>query len=360
MESSRHNFGESSGKKPFVSVICPIRNEEDYIFQCLESLVNQSYDPHNMEILVMDGMSDDQTRKIVHKYEEEYSNIHLVDNPKRYVSSALNIGIRQARGKYIIRMDGHAKAALDFVEKSIAALQNNEADCAGGPIISLNDTETGKAIALAMSSPFGVGNSRFRTSVDKQCYVDTLAFPAFKREVFSKVGLFDEEMVRCQDDEFNFRIRKFGGKILLTPEIKSCYYPRGGFKKLWRQYFGYGLWKIRVWQKHFWKMQLRHFFPVGFVLSLLLPLILSFFIPGAYRISIGILGLYFAASILAAGLIRRRNREVSFFKILLSFYILHFSYGIGFLWGLIKFAHHWFDKETYPTLAPAPEQRLEY
>lgn len=359
MEPSQPIFGGSSGEKPFVSVICPIRNEENYISQCLESLVNQTYDPYNMEILVVDGMSDDRTREIVREFAANYPQVRLLDNPKRYVPSALNIGIRQAWGEYIIRMDGHAKAAPDFVEKSIAALENNEADCAGGPIISVNDTETGKAIALAMSSSFGVGNSRFRTSVDKPCYVDTLAFPAFKREVFSKVGLFDEEMVRCQDDEFNFRIRKFGGKILLTPEIKSWYYPRGGFKKLWKQYFGYGLWKIRVVQKHFWKMQVRHFFPAGFVLSLLLPLILSFFIPGAYRVSIGIAGLYIAPSVLAAGLTWRRNKEVSFFKVLFSFYILHFSYGIGFLWGLIKFAPRWFEKETYPTLAPQ-EQRLEY
>lgn len=355
MERSQHIFSSGLEEKPLVSVICPIRNEEGYISQCLESLANQPYDPHKLEILVVDGMSDDQTREIVQQYAEKYPNIRLLDNPKRFVPFALNIGIRQARGKYIIRMDGHAKAAADFVEKSIAALENNEADCVGGPITSVNDSETGKAIALGMSSPFGVGNSRFRTSVDKPCYVDTLAFPAFKREVFLKIGLFDEEMVRCQDDEFNFRIRKSGGKILLTPEIKSWYYPRAGFKKLWKQYFGYGLWKIRVLQKHFWKMQLRHFFPAGFVLSLLLPLILSFFIPGAYRVSIGIAGLYIAASVLAAGLTWRRNREVSPFKILLSFYILHFSYGIGFLWGLIKFAPRWFERETYPTLAPAQE-----
>lgn len=331
-----------------VSIICPIRNEEKYIGACLQSLVEQSFDADKIEILVVDGMSDDRTREIAHEFQAEYPNIKLIDNPKRIVPAALNLGISQAVGKYILRMDGHAKAAPDYVEQCVKALESNSVDGVGGPIISVNDSETGKAIALAMSSPFGVGNSRFRTSDDQECFVDSVAFPGYKKEIFDKVGRFDEELVRCQDDEFNFRIRHFEGKILLTPGIKSWYYPRSGFKKLWKQYFGYGFWKVRILQKHFWMMRIRHFVPAAFVISLLFSLVLGSFVPLGLWLFATMLGVYLITSATAALITKKRNRSVAFGKILLSFYILHFAYGTGFLCGLLRFAPRWFTAESSP------------
>ena len=162
--------------EPTVSIICPIRNEEKYITECLAALLNQTFKSEQIEILVVDGMSDDGTREIVGEFESKYSNVRLIDNPKRFVPSALNIGIEKAAGSYILRMDGHAKAAPDYVEKCVATLSKNGAQGVGGPITTVDDSDTGKAISLAMSSTFGVGNSRFRTSNNKECFVDSLAF----------------------------------------------------------------------------------------------------------------------------------------------------------------------------------------
>jgi len=330
---------------PTVSIICPIRNEEQHIGDCLESLVNQTYNNDKIEILVVDGMSEDRTRDIVREFQAKYKNVLLIDNPRGIIPSALNIGVEKASGKYILRMDGHAKAALDYVEQCVVALESDRAEGVGGPITSVNNSHTGNAIALAMSSSFGVGNSRFRTSNNKECFVDSLAFTSYRREVFSKYGFFDEELVRCQDDEFNFRIRKLGGKILLTPAIKSSYYPRSGFKKLFQQYFDYGFWKVRLFQKHFWMMRLRHFIPAAFVGSLIFFLFLSLFIDTAFWLFLASFSFYVLASIIAAALTWLRKKKVTLTKVLLSFYILHFSYGSGFLWGLIRFAPRWFDKE---------------
>jgi len=331
-----------------VSVVCPVRNEERYIEACLTSLTTQTYDSARTEILVVDGMSDDATREIVRTFERQHSNVRLVDNPERIVAAGLNRGVRESRGRYILRMDGHAKAAPDYVAECVRALEENDVACVGGPIITSDSTSTGKAISLAMSSSFGVGNSRFRTSVDKECFVDTLAFPAFPREVFDRHGLFDPELVRCQDDEFNFRLRKAGGKILLTPKIHSWYYPRAQFAKLWRQYFGYGYFKVRVLQKHFWMMQPRHFVPAAFVALLIGLLVLSFVSGLSLAALLAIVGLYAGTSLVAAVAAKRRAPEVALVKVLLSFYILHFAYGTGFLWGLVRFAPRWFRREVRP------------
>ncbi|NIR71682.1 glycosyltransferase [candidate division KSB1 bacterium] len=328
-----------------MTIICPVRNEEDHISECIESLLDQTFDIKDMEILIVDGLSDDRTREVVQGFQSKYKNIKLLDNPHRIVPSALNIGIKASSGKFILRMDGHAKAAQDYVEKCIEALKRNGAECVGGPITTFNHSRTGQAISLAMSSPFGVGNSGFRTNNERECFVDSLAFPAYKREVFEKFGLFDEELVRCQDDEFNFRIRKDGGKVLLSPAIRSWYYARSSFKDVWRQYFGYGYWKVRLLQKHFRMMQARHFVPAIFVASLISSMTLTLLMRPAFWLFLLILSSYLVASLSAAILTWRCNRQVSFFRLLTSFYVLHFSYGTGFLWGLIRFAPRWFMKK---------------
>jgi len=330
---------------PTISVICPIRNEEKYIQECLEALIDQTYPSRDIEILVVDGMSDDKTREIVNDLSKKDPRIRLIDNPERLVPFALNYGIENAKGKYILRMDGHAKAQKDYIEQCVAALDRNVAECVGGPIITIDVTDTGKAISAAMSSVFGVGNSRFRTSIDEELFVDTLAFPAYKKEAFQKYGRFDVNLKRCQDDEFNFRLRKLGGKILLTPAIRSWYYARSGFGKLWKQYFGYGLYKVRVLQKHFWMMQARHFIPAGFVGTLFALMTLSFIASPFLWLFACLFSCYGMASVWAASKAVKVEKKLTFWKVLLSFYILHFSYGSGFIFGLIKFFPLWFRAE---------------
>jgi glycosyltransferase involved in cell wall biosynthesis len=317
------------------SIISPIQNEEKYIEKCLDSLVSQDYDQNKYEILVIDGMSTDTTRTIVGEYAKKFKNIKLIDNPNKTVPYALNIGIKNAKGNVIIRVDGHASINEDYLKLCEKYLRLTKAECVGGVIESINKTYIGKAIALAMSSPFGVGNVRFRTN-GKAGFVDCLAFGAYRKEVFDKIGYFDEQFIRCQDDEFNYRLRKYGGKIFLTPEIKSYYYPRSNLIKLWRQYFQYGYWKIRVLEKHFKMMQIRQFVPPVFVFSLITTGIFSLFSGYSYSVFLFIIMLYIIACFYFYLKISLKNgfRYTSFLPLI--FLILHISYGLGFLWGIIR------------------------
>ncbi|MBN1543377.1 glycosyltransferase family 2 protein [candidate division KSB1 bacterium] len=324
------------------TVICPIRNEEKTIAQCLHSLVTQEFDRKRYEILVVDGRSTDQTRDIVERMIAEYPavNMRLLDNPNATVPFALNIGLKEAKGEIIVRLDGHAFVESDYLQKCQDTLYETGADCVGGVIESLNDTVVGKSIALAMSSRFGVGNARFRTS-GKAGYVDCLAFGAYRRHIFERLGFFDTEYTRCQDDEFNYRLRKYGGKIYFTPEIKSYYYPRSSLKKLAIQYAQYGYFKVRVMQKHLKTMQLRQFIPPIFVTLLLVSAALAPFLFAALALLAGIAGLYFAAVFFFALRIGLKGGIRYFPGTATAFILLHFSYGLGFLVGLIKFHRLW-------------------
>jgi len=320
----------------FLSIISPVRNEEKYIAKCLTSLVRQDYDSQQYEILVVDGMSTDRTRDIIKEFEKKYENIKLFDNPNKTVPYALNIGLKHAKGSIIIRVDGHAVIEKDYLYQCVKYLQQTKADCVGGYIESINDAKIGKAIALAMSSSFGVGNARFRTST-KEGFVDTVAFGAYRREVFQKIGNFDEELVRNQDDEFNYRLRKYGGRIYMTSKIKAYYYPRSNIIKLWKQYFQYGMWKVRVMQKHFEVMQLRQFVPLIFLLTILGNLLLGIFIRPLLWGLLFINTIYITISLYISLKISLTHGLRYFILLPLIFAVLHFSYGLGFLWGIIKF-----------------------
>lgn len=343
---SVHGNGNGSviaAEKPFISVICPIRNEERHIVDCLRSIMNQDYDKERMEIIVVDGMSDDKTRSLVRQMRREDERIKLLDNPARIVPGAMNLGILQAGGDVIVRVDGHAMINENYLNRCIEHLEKTGADCVGGPIESINRTYVGRAIALAMSFPFGMGNSRFRTS-NYTGHVDTLAFGAYRREVFERIGMFDEELVRCQDDELNYRLRKFGGTIFMTPDIRSRYFPRASLKKLWRQFFQYGYWKVRVMQKHSHMMQPRQFVPGAFVCAMLGSIAIAPFVKALALLPIGILAAYSFSNILAS-LALSFKRGIQFMPMLpLIFFILHFGYGLGFVWGLIKFCKRWKEK----------------
>ena len=324
-----------------VTVVVPIRNEERFIGKCLDSLIRQDYPSDRIEVLVVDGRSEDASRAIVLEKSQEHNSIRLLDNSKRIAPAALNIGILNAEGDIVVRLDGHHFAASDFVSKNVACLSTPGVDCVGGPICTISQSFVGEAISKAMSCPFGVGNAYFRYS-QKEKLVDTVANPAYRREVFDRIGLFDEELVRNQDDEFNYRLRAHGGRILLSPEIRSWYVCRSSLRKLWRQYFEYGYWKVRVLQKHPRQMRWRQFVPPVFVGALLGTLALSAF--GILWPLALIAGTYLAAN-LAASLWVATRSDLRYLTILpLAFVILHISYGIGFLNGLIRFADRWGDR----------------
>jgi succinoglycan biosynthesis protein ExoA len=330
---------------PFVSFIMPERNEEFYIENSLQALAAQDYPSVHLEILIADGMSTDNTRKIIHDFAilHPQLQIRILDNPGKIVPTGMNIALLHAGGEIIIRIDGHCIIAPDYVRKCVEHIQKDGVDGVGGSMESIGETQMAKAIAICMSSSFGVGNSVFRTTSGKSMLVDTVPFPAYTRQVIERAGFYDEELVRNQDDEYNFRIRKLGGRILLADDVRSTYFSRTSLKGLWWQYYQYGYWKVRVLQKHPRQMSLRQFVPPAFVLTLfisllfaLLPLFrpLSFVVPALYLLA------NFTASLWTAS--KRGWRYLSSLPFI--FAILHLSYGLGFLIGLVKFWNHWGDK----------------
>jgi succinoglycan biosynthesis protein ExoA len=334
---------------PFVTVVMPIRNEARHIRDSLGAVLNQDYPAHRMEVLVADGMSTDATREIVRSLQGGGVEVHVVDNPGRVVPTGLNAAIRRARGDVIVRVDGHTTVAPDYVSESVAALRRSGAANVGGRMDAVSVGRVGEAVALATSSPFGVGGARFHYSQDEEL-VDTVYLGAWWRDTFDAVGLFDEEQVRNQDDEFNYRIRAHGGKVLLTPRIRSSYYNRATFRSLWRQYFQYGYWKVRVLQKHPLQMRPRQFAPPLFVLCLLVGAALAPFFSAALYAWLALLGAYALANLAASVLTARKGGWGHLPLLPAVFAVLHVGYGLGFLLGLVRYANRWGKPHNPPRL----------
>lgn len=320
-----------------VSIVIPVRNEERYVSRCLDALLQQEGLAAPLEIIVVDGLSDDRSREIVTCYTNSGQGaVRLLANPRRITSSALNIGIAAARGEVIIILGAHTVVAPDFVAESLAALGRSAADCVGGTLTTVGESDIARAIALAMSSPFGVGDARFRYS-NVEGFVDTVAFGAYRRAVFARIGLFDEELVRNQDDEFNYRLRESGGRIYLAPSIRAKYFSRSTFTRLFSQYLQYGFWKVRVAQKHPRMMQWRHFVPAAFVSALAGLGLLSLFSNSARWALAALLSVYLAASLATSTAIAAKRGWRYLPLLPLAFACLHFGYGVGFLIGLVRF-----------------------
>lgn len=331
---------------PFVSLILPIRNEADYIERSLRAVLEQDY-PGEMEILVADGMSTDDTRQIIREIARQYPQheIRILDNPGKIVPTGMNIALRQAQGEIIIRTDGHCIIAADYVRRCVEEIQRDHIDGVGGSMESIGETDAAQAIALGTSSIFGVGNSAFRTSVGKSRMVDTVPFPAYTRTIIERAGLYDEELVRNQDDEYNYRIRKLGGKIMLASGIYSKYFSRASLKGLWRQYFQYGYWKVRVLQKHPFQMSLRQFVPPVFVVSLVFSMMMLLLpVPGSRYMALIVPVLYMVFNLASSLYIATGHgwKHLKYIPIVL--FILHVGYGLGFLVGLVKFWNRWGDR----------------
>lgn len=323
-------------KLPRVSVIIAMRNEEAYIGKCLASLAEQDYPSELLEVLVIDGRSTDRSREIVRAGQGELRNLRLLDNEKKVAPVAFNMGINNAQGQIVVIISAHCYLASNYISRCVEYLARTAADCVGGPIESIGEDRNARAVALAMSSPFGVGDALFRYSHREQ-YVDTLAFGAYRREIFDRVGLFDEELVGNEDDEFNYRLRRHGGKLLLTPAIKSFYYSRPSLGALWRQYFRYGFGKVRVVQKHPGLVRLRHLIPGLFVASLLVSGVLALFIPVFALLFALIVVSYLSLSLLVSLRIASKQGWQYLPILPLAFASLHFGYGIGFLGGVAYF-----------------------
>lgn len=323
--------------EPMVTVILPVLNESEYIERCLRSLMNNTYDRQKVEILVFDGGSTDGTREIVTRLAEEDSRIRLLDNPKKFISPAFNHGIKISRGEIIIRFDGHAEASEDYIQKNVEVLQEHpEAWCVGGPVKTISNNWIGKVIASAMSCPIGVGNAYFRLG-GRDGYVDTIMYGAYRKECLLRVGPVDENLVRTEDDELHFRLRQAGGKIYISRKIRSKYFPRSSIVKLWRQYFQYGYWRIPTIMKHNQPATVRQVVPILFVLGWIVLVIGALLWQPAWYVLVAYAGLYIIGLLAGAILAIKKNGFGVGIATPIVFPILHFGYGIGSLWGFIRF-----------------------
>jgi len=316
----------------------PVRNEAGFIERAVRSVLDSDFPPEKMEVLVVDGMSDDGTREIIRRLSKLDSRVKMLDNPRRIVPTAMNIGLKAARGDFFTRIDGHAEIPTDFITKSIRCLRGHpDAWVAGGSIKTIADSYTGRAIAAAMQSPIGVGNSRFRLG-RYEGWVDTLAFGTHHKWIVDRIGTFDEELVRNQDDEFNLRVNLAGGKIWMSKDIQSTYYSRGSLSKLWRQYFQYGFWRIRTLQKHKRPAGFRQLVPLFFVSSLLMLGLAGLAWKPFWIVLTVEATLYLLALTIGASDVARKSgwRYAPLAPVI--FAILHFAYGFGSLWGIVRFS----------------------
>jgi glycosyltransferase involved in cell wall biosynthesis len=321
-------------KKITVSIVIPVYNEEKYINKCILSLLKQDYPQNQMEWIFVDGCSSDRTKEIIESYKHKFPHlIRLYNNPKKTVPYAMNIGIKSSVGKYIIRLDAHSEYADNYISKCVYYLDTTDADNVGGVAETKSMGFVGNAIALMLSSKFGVGNSEFRTN-GKSGYVDTVPFGAFRRDVFDKYGFYDERLTRNQDNEMNYRIRKNCGKIYMAEDIRFTYYCRDSIKGIVNMAINNGKWNIITMKLCPGSMGLRHFIPLLFLLSLIIMPILIFFLPALSYLFIGEVGLYIILDIFFS---IKLSREIKYIPLLMVLFpIFHLSYGIGSLVGLVQ------------------------
>ena len=318
---------------PFVSVIMPVCNEAAFVARSLTAALTQDYPAGRIEVIVADGMSTDGTREIVRAVQAKYANVRLIDNVGKIASTGLNAALNAAYGEILIRVDGHSEISPDFVRQNVLVMQEHpEAWSVGGPIIHHGHSCSGKAIAIAMAHPVGVGNARHRFA-GFEGWGEGAQFPAFHRWVFQKVGRFDERLVRNQDDEFNYRITQAGGRIYISPRIRYTYFVRERFLLLFKQYFHFGFWRIPVMRKYHRPTSLRQVIPLLFLFlfvgSILWALISNhpvrtFIVPGLY-----------AALLFFAALAKLRKEPLSVvIRVPLAIALMHSGYALGITYGI--------------------------
>ena len=322
---------------PAVSVIIPCRNERGSIGACLDSVLAGDYPHELLEIIVADGMSDDGTRDVLQTYHARNAKIRCVDNPGRIVPTGLNQAIKLATGEYIVRLDAHTEYATDYLRQCVAVLQETGAVNAGGAWRTKASGFWQEAIALGFHSPFSAGGARSR-DVYYDGPADTVIYGSWRRQTLLDIGLFDEELVRNQDDELNLRLTRAGGVIWQSARIRSWYQPRPSLSALWKQYGQYGYWKVRVIQKHKLPASWRHVVPGAFVGSVALLTPLALFSGWARALWLLAVGSYVVANLSASLWTCRRPRDWRFLPALpLVFGAYQISYGYGFLRGVLDF-----------------------
>jgi len=321
-----------------ISIIIPTLNEELYITSCLDSILDTEYDIKEIEVFVVDGMSSDKTRELVRGYTHKYGFIKLIENKQRHTPLAMNLGIKASKGEFIFIISAHAVYDSNYFLKLLENIQKLQADCVGGVLVTdvKNKNMKSNAIKEILMHRFGVGNATFRVGSSQVEEVDTVAFGCYDKKVFKKYGYYDERLLRNQDIELNKRILNNGGKIYLIPDVQATYYARENFKGLAQNNYNNGLWNMRTayYTKTLNSLSLRHFIPLLFMLSLIIPTLFSMFFPKMIFLSLLSLSSYLALVILIS--LKLKEKYNSFNYLVISFIILHFSYGIGSFIGIFS------------------------
>lgn len=327
-----------------ISVVIPCRNEEHHIGQMLASVLAQEgwNTLFSCEVFVVDGKSTDRTVHAVREVSKQNNAVKLLTNEKQITAAAFNLGIQASRGKYICILGAHSEIAPDYLKRCLETMQMIDADNVGGPWRVRGDGYVGETIALAFQSSFSSGGAKSHNETYKG-YLDTVWGGFYKKEVFEKVGLFDEELVRNQDDELNYRLIKVGGKIWQTPEIRYSYICRNSLKRLFFQYLQYGYWKVKVIQKHKLPASVRHVIPACFVLFFVVLACLSSFSVYARNFFLVLVGTYSALNVFFTFLVCSKFSRLKYMPLLpVVFSAYHFAYGMGFLGAMVE--HLFFRK----------------
>jgi len=331
-------IGEVGDKWPFVSVLLACRNEEKYIARCLDSILVNDYPKDRLEILVMDGMSMDRTRGIVHEYAKRCSSLRLLDNPDRSFPAAMNTGIRNSSGSLIIIAGAHAVYQSDHISTCVRFQQESGAENVGGALQVEPGAESpfAQAIAAGLASRFGSGNSHVKTGVQKPIWADTAAFGCYRRELFDKIGMFDERLLGSSDLDLNRRLRIAGGRILLVPDVVVRYFADATWPAFWRHNFADGFWVTYVLKFGSKAWSWRHWIPFALVASLAVTLALSFIWHSFIWIFLAISGSYAVANIGASAKMAVRKRKGELLLLLPgTFAGRHFAFGAGTSFGLL-------------------------
>jgi len=319
-----------------ISIVIPAYNEEKYMASCLESILSSDYDNEKIEVFVIDGGSEDSTREIVKEYHDKYPFVHVISNTQKHTPIGMNLGIHASTGVFVFILSAHAVYAADYFTKLVENIQKLHADCVGGVLLTdvKNINTKSSSIKEVLMHKFGVGNALFRTGCDEVMEVDTVAFGCYRKSAFEKYGLFNEKLIRNQDIELNKRIVNGGGKIYLIPDVSCTYFARESFIPLAKNQYQNGFWNMLTayYTKTLNSLSLRHFIPLLFVLSLVVPLGISLIFPQMLWLSFSSLVSYLSLVIIIS--LKLKNSSNSLKYLIMSFLTLHFSYGLGSLAGI--------------------------
>lgn len=331
---------DNNNNLDFVSVIIPCRNEEASIENCLKSLIAQDYPKKKLEILIVDGMSEDKTREIVENISKNFLFIKLLDNLKKLTPFAFNIGVKKSKGGVVIILGAHADYENNYISKCVNYLINNEADCVGGvmKIKSLNNSYASRAISLTLSSPFGAGNAQYKIGTPiNPLEVDTVFGACYRKNIFELIGFFNESLIRNQDLEFNLRLKEAKGRIMLIPDAVSYYYPKPDFLSFLKHNFDDGFWIVYPIKFGVKAFSWRHLMPLFFVAGLTVVGIIGLF--NEFFLILFFIGaiIYLTVNIYYSIKIAIENSNIKHVLFLsIAFLCRHVGYGLGSFWAAIK------------------------